>query len=78
MFRVLAYPVFCRISRLLVGPSGGPATDDQVELLVLRRQLKVLERQLGGEVRHRAADRAVLAALPRWLSRAKCRGSPKM
>jgi transposase InsO family protein len=71
MLRVSAYLFFCRISRLLVGPSGGPATDDQVEVLVLRHQLEVLERQLGAKVRYRPADRAVLAGLSRLLSRAR-------
>ena len=71
MLRVLAYLFFCRTSRLLVGRSGGPATDDQVEVLVLRHQLEVFERQLGAKVRYRPADRAVLAGLSRLLSRAR-------
>jgi hypothetical protein len=70
MFRVLAYLVFCRISSLLVRGSGASA-DDQVELLVLRHRVKVLERQLGAKVRYRPADGAVLAALCRLLSRAR-------
>jgi hypothetical protein len=40
MFRVLLCLLFCRISRLLVSGSGVSA-DDQVEILVLRHQVKV-------------------------------------
>jgi hypothetical protein len=36
------YLVFCRVLKLLVPTSAGPATQDKVEILVLRHQLKVL------------------------------------
>jgi hypothetical protein len=40
--------------------------------MVLRHQVRVLERKLHGRVRYRPADRAILAALSRWLPRARC------
>jgi len=41
--------------------------------MVLRHQMRVLERQLHGRVRYRPADRAVLAALSRLLPRSRWR-----
>ena len=44
--------------------------DKDVEILVLRHQLRVLERQLGtGRLRFSRCDRAFLAALLHWLPR---------
>src|SRR5450759_195930 len=44
--------------------------DKDAEILALRHQLAVLQRQLGGQkVRFRPADRALLAALLSWLPR---------
>ncbi len=45
--------------------------DKDVEILVLRHQVKILERQLHGRLRYRRADRALLAALSRLLSRGR-------
>jgi hypothetical protein len=39
--------------------------DKNVELVVLRHQVRALQRQLHGRVRYRRADRALLAALSR-------------
>ena len=41
--------------------------DKDLEILVLRHQLSVLQRQLGGRVLYRPADRVILAALARTL-----------
>ena len=41
--------------------------------MVLRHQVRVLERQLHARVRYRPADRAILAALSRLLPRARWR-----
>ena len=44
-----------------------------MEIVVLRHQLKVLQRQVKGRPRYRPADRALLAALSRVLGRARWR-----
>jgi transposase InsO family protein len=51
---------------------GGRRRDDaqkDVELLVLRHQVRILERQLHGRLRYRPVDRALLAGLARLLPR---------
>ena len=63
----LLYFVLCRILSLLV--AGRAERDNDVEILVLRHQVKILERQLHGRLRYRPADRAFLAALSRLLPR---------
>jgi hypothetical protein len=47
--------------------------DKDLEILVLRHQVRVLERQLHGRLRYRPADRALLAALSRPLHRSRWR-----
>ena len=73
MLRAIAYLLFWRILKLLVPCSGGADMADKAEVLVLRHQLKVLQRQVKGKVRDRPADRALLAGLSRVLSRARWR-----
>jgi putative transposase len=63
--------VFYACLRLLIELALAPLRDraaDQAELLVLRHQVRVLERQLK-VVRWRHADRLIVAALTRWLPR---------
>jgi putative transposase len=69
----IVYLVFCRVLRLLVRSSAGPVMEDKVEILVLRHQLKVLQRQVKGRPRYKPGDRALLAALSGVLSRARWR-----
>ena len=63
----LLYLGLCRTLNLLV--AGRTKRDKDVELLVLRHQVKILERQLHGRLRYRPADRALHAALSRLLPR---------
>jgi len=58
----------CRILGLVVS-SRRTESDKAIEIMVLRHQVRVLERQLHTRVRYRPADRAILAALSRLLSR---------
>ena len=67
----LCYLVTCRIFGLL-GSRRWTALDEDIELMVLRHEVRVLKRQLHGRVRYRPAAGAMLAALsrvgPRWRS----------
>jgi len=47
--------------------------DKDIEILVLRHQVHVLQRQLHARVRYRPSDRAILAALSRLLPRSRWR-----
>src|ERR1039458_1780882 len=64
----LCYLVTCRIFGLL-GSRRRTALDKDIELMVLRHEVRLLERQLHGRVRYRTTDRAILAALSRLLPR---------
>ena len=64
----LCYLVTCRIFGLL-GSRRRTALDKDIELMVLRHEVRLLKRQLHGRVRYRPADRAILAALSRVLPR---------
>ena len=62
----LVYLGLCRLLALVV-PSRRNNVDKDVELVVLRHQLRILERQLHRRVKYQPADRALLAALSRLL-----------
>jgi hypothetical protein len=64
----LCYLVVCRIFGLL-RYCRRTALDKDIELMVLRHEVRVLKRQLHGRVRYRTADRVILAALSRLLPR---------
>jgi len=68
----LIYLGLCRVFDLVLSwrRSG---SDKDVEIVVLRHQVRVLERQLHARVRYRPTDRAILAALSRLLPRARWR-----
>jgi hypothetical protein len=65
------FSIFYLILRGLLGfvPSGEEGREREVEILVLRHQLKVLPRK-AGRPNLRRADRALLAAASRACSRA--------
>jgi transposase InsO family protein len=68
----LLYIGLCRIFGLVL--SGRQSESDKnVEIMVLRRQVRVLERQLHTRVRYRPANRAIFAALSRLLPRRRWR-----
>ena len=68
----LCYLVTCRIFGLLRSRRR-TTLDKDIELMVLRHEVRVLTWQLHGRVRYRPAERAILAALsrvlPRWRRR---------
>ena len=68
----LLYLGLCRILGLVVS-SRWTESDKDIEIMVLRHQVRVLERQLHARVRYRPADRAILTALSRLLPRARWR-----
>jgi len=73
MFLSFAYLAFSAVLRLLVGGRSSEFAKD-VELLVLRHQLVVLERQQRRRPSLRPADRAFFAALGRVLPQPRRRG----
>jgi putative transposase len=64
----LCYLVACRVLEIL-GSCRRTEGDKDIELMVLRHEVRLLKRQLHGRVRYRPADRAILAALSRLLPR---------
>ena len=64
----LVYLGLCRVLSL-VASSRRCEADKDVELVVLRHQVRVLERQVHARVRYRRAHRALLAVLSRLLPR---------
>ena len=64
----LAYLGPCRLLALVATLRRGGAGKD-VELVALRHQLRVLERQAHGRAKYRPVDRALLAALSQLLPR---------
>jgi hypothetical protein len=73
VLRALLYLVFCRVLKLLASSKPGPVIEDKVEIVVLRHQLKVLQRQVKGGPRYRPLGRALLAALAGALPRVRWR-----
>ncbi|MGD0287630.1 MAG: helix-turn-helix domain-containing protein [Acidimicrobiales bacterium] len=68
----LCYLGLCRILGLLRS-SRQTETDKDIEIMVLRHQVRILERQLNARVAYRPVDRAILAALCRMLPRRRWR-----
>ena len=68
----LCYLCLCRILGLLRS-SLRTETDKDIEIIVLRHRVRILERQLNARSAHRPADRAILAALSRLLPRCRWR-----
>ena len=68
----LLYLWSCRLLDLFASGCWSES-DKDIEIMVLRHQVRVLERQVHGRVRYRPADRAILAALSRCLPRARWR-----
>ena len=68
----LCYLVLGRLLGLLRS-SRRTEIDKDIELMVLRHEVRILERQVHGRVRYRPADRALLAALSRLLPRGRWR-----
>jgi hypothetical protein len=62
----------CRLLGLVTSSRRSDSEKD-IEIMVLRYQVRVLERQIHGHVRYRPVDRAILAALSRLLPRARWR-----
>ena len=68
----LLYLGLCRLLGLVISWRRS-ASDKELEIMVLRHQVRILERQLHGRVRYRPIDRAIPAALSRLLPRARWR-----
>jgi putative transposase len=66
------YLGFCRLLSLVCSARRFEP-DKDIEILVLRHQVHVLQRQLHARVRYRPSDRAILAALSRLLPRSRWR-----
>ena len=68
----LLYAGLCRLLGLVVSFRRRDS-DKDIEIMVLRHKVRVLERQLHARVRYRPADRAILALLSRLLPRMRWR-----
>ena len=68
----LCYVAFCRFLGLVCS-SRRDDLDKDIELMVLRHEVRILERHVHGRVRYRRVDRAILAALSRLLPRYRWR-----
>jgi putative transposase len=68
----LLYVGLCRILGLIASFRRTESNRD-IEIMVLRHQVRILERQLHARVRYRPVDRAILAAFSRLLPRARWR-----
>ena len=68
----LCYLGLCRVLGLLRS-SRRTETDKDIEIMVLRHEVRLLKRQLHGRVRYRPTERAMLAALSRLLPRRRWR-----
>ena len=68
----LLYLGMCRLLGLVTS-CWRSDSDKDIEIMVLRHQVRVLERQVHGRVRYRPADRAILAGLSRLLPRERWR-----
>ncbi len=68
----LLYIGLCRFLGFVVS-SRRTESDKDIEIMVFRHQVRILERQLHARVRYRPADRAILAALSRLLPRDRWR-----
>ena len=53
----------------LLRSSRQTETEKDIEIIVLRHQVRILERQLNARVAYRPVDRTILAALYRLLPR---------
>ena len=62
----LLYVGLCRILGLIAS-FRRTESDRDIEIMVLRHQVRILERQLHARVRYRPVDRAILAAFSRLL-----------
>ena len=68
----LLYVGLCRILGFIASARRSES-DRDIEIMVLRHQVRILERQLHERLRYRPVDRAVLAALSRVLPRSRWR-----
>src|ERR1022692_1260875 len=68
----LLYVGLCRI-RGLIASFRRTESNRDIEIMVLRHQVRILERQLHARVRYRPVDRAILAAFSRLLPRDRWR-----
>ncbi len=68
----LLYLAMCRFLGLVVSCRRSDP-DKDIEIMVLRHEVRVLERQVHGRVRYRPADRAILTRRSRLLPQPRWR-----